>query len=69
VIYHVEQVSRRREDLWFFVCSVFCQNPSRIPQMEYLTLMYKPGDLRIDVQLHFYRQCQEGSDLSSADSH
>jgi hypothetical protein len=55
VVHHVDQVSRRREDLRFFVCWAFCHNPSRIPQMAYLTLVDRPGDPRLDAHMHFSR--------------
>jgi hypothetical protein len=51
IIHHVEQATRRKEDLRFFVCWAFCQNPSRIPQSVFLTLTDRPGDPRVDAQL------------------
>jgi hypothetical protein len=55
VIHHVDQASRRRIDHRFYVCWAFCQNPSRIPQLVYLTLTDRHGDPRFDAQLHFSR--------------
>jgi hypothetical protein len=55
VIHHVDQASCRRTDLRFFVCWAFCQNPSRLPQVVYLTLSDRFGDPVLDAQLHFSR--------------
>jgi hypothetical protein len=55
VIHHVEQASRRGEDFSFFVYWVFSQNPSRIPQVVYLTLTDKQEEQRPEAQIHFSR--------------
>jgi hypothetical protein len=55
VVHHVDQISRHKEDLRFFACWAFCHNPSRIPQMAYLTLADRPGDPRLDAHMHFSR--------------
>jgi hypothetical protein len=55
VIHHVDQASRRRSDLRFYGCWAFCQNPSCIPQVVFLTLTDRFGDLNLDAQLHFSR--------------
>jgi hypothetical protein len=55
VIHHVDQATRRREDLRFYVCWAFSHNPSRIPQLVFLTLSDAPGDPRVDAQLSFTR--------------
>jgi hypothetical protein len=57
LIHHVDQASRRREDFRYYVCWAFSQNPSRIPQLVYLTLSDRLGDPRLDAQLHFSRPC------------
>jgi hypothetical protein len=54
-IHHVDQATRRRIDHRFYVCWAFCQNPSRIPQLVYLTLIDRHHELRLDAQLHFSR--------------
>jgi hypothetical protein len=64
VIHHVEQASRRREDLWFFMCWAFSQNLTQILGLVYLTLTDRPGDSRIDVPS---TQCLEGTNLSGVD--
>jgi hypothetical protein len=55
VIHHVEQATRRKEDLRFYGCWAFCQDPNRIPQTVFLTLLDRLGDPRVDAQLHFTR--------------
>jgi hypothetical protein len=54
-IHHVDQSTRRREDLMFFMCWAFCHNPSRIPWLVYLTLSDRHGDPRVEANLHFSR--------------
>jgi hypothetical protein len=49
VIHHVDQASRRRIDFRFFACWAFCQNPSCIPQVVYLTLTEIFGDPNLDA--------------------
>jgi hypothetical protein len=55
LIHHVDQASRHREDFRYFVCWVFSWNPSRIPQLVYLTLSDRLDDPRLEAQLHFSR--------------
>jgi hypothetical protein len=55
VIHHVDQSTRRRTYMRFFVCWAFCQNPSQLPQLVYLTLTDRLGDPNIEAQLHFTR--------------
>jgi hypothetical protein len=55
LIHHVDQTSRHREDFRYFVCWVFSWNPSRIPQLVYLTLSDRLDDPRLEAQLHFSR--------------
>jgi hypothetical protein len=55
VINHVDQASRRRTDLRYYVCLTFCSNPSRLPQVVYVTLSGWFGNPALDAQLHFSR--------------
>jgi hypothetical protein len=38
VIHHVEESTRRRTGLWAFQCWAFSKDPSKIPQVVFLTL-------------------------------
>jgi hypothetical protein len=53
VIHHVEQATRCRIDHRFYVCWAFCQNPSRIPQLVYLTLTDRHNDPRLMLSCIF----------------
>jgi hypothetical protein len=55
VVHHVDQSTRHREGLRSFNCWAFSRNPSRIPQVVFLTLTDRQGDPRIDAQLQFIR--------------
>jgi hypothetical protein len=55
LIHHVDPSTCHREDQCFYMCWAFCQNPSRIPQLVYLTLYDRHEDSRLDVQMHFSR--------------
>jgi hypothetical protein len=70
VIHHADHATRRREDYRFYVCWAYCQNPSRIPQVVYLSLTDAPGDPRLAVNLQFTWprsvKTQEGSGFQYA---
>ena len=55
VIHHVEEVTRRRIDQRAYQCWVFTKDPSRIPQVVYLSLLQYAGELNADAQIHFVR--------------
>lgn len=53
VIHHVEEASKQIIDQRLFVCWTFAQDPSRIPQVVYLTLANHDVDPRRRAQVHF----------------
>lgn len=55
VIHHVEEETRTRADQRVFVCLTFCQDPSRIPQTVYLTLLKHEVVPWRNARVHFVR--------------
>lgn len=55
VIHCVDEATLRREDQRAYVCWGFAQDPSRIPQLVYLTLVDLARDPRRDAQVQFTR--------------
>jgi hypothetical protein len=54
-VHHVEESTRKRVDFRAFCCWAFSKDPSRIPQVVFLTLSSFEADARRDAQIHFVR--------------
>jgi hypothetical protein len=55
VIHHVEENSRRKIDLRAYQCWAFSKDPSKIPQVVFLTLTEHEANLSRDAQIYFAR--------------
>ncbi|GJM98663.1 hypothetical protein PR202_ga15692 [Eleusine coracana subsp. coracana] len=55
IIHHVDEESEHREDQRAYVCWAFAQEPSRIPQLVYLTLDDPGTDTQRRPQVHLTR--------------
>ncbi|KAK3158167.1 hypothetical protein QOZ80_2AG0133740 [Eleusine coracana subsp. coracana] len=55
VIHFVDEDTRNRVDLRAYNCWAFCQDPSRLPQVVYLTLLKHEVDPWRNASVHFVR--------------
>lgn len=55
VIHHVDADTLHRTDQRSYVCWAFCQDPTTIPHVVYLTLVRREGELRQKPYIHFTR--------------
>jgi hypothetical protein len=55
IIYHVEEHILSRVDQRTFACWALSKDPSRIPQVVYLSLIKNELDPSRNVQVHFLR--------------
>lgn len=55
IIHHIEEALRRRTDQRFYACGAFSQDPSRIPQLVYLSLTKHEVDQGKVANIYFTR--------------
>jgi hypothetical protein len=55
IIHHVEEATKRKLDQHAFQCWAFSKDPSKIPQVVFLTLVGNGDEACRDPQIHFVR--------------